>query len=113
MVMEREVDIGADGTVKVEIDTAVAKAMHGNDDHSYSIQAEVVDQSRRTIVGNGNVLVARSPYRVFAWVDRGHYVAGDTIEASFSAHTLDQKPVSGNGTLKLFKLTYNEKREPV
>lgn len=112
MVMEREVDIGADGTVKVEIDTAVAKAMHPNDDHSYSIQAEVVDQSRRTIVGNGNVLVARSPYRVFAWVDRGHYVTGDTIEASFSAHTLDQKPVAGNGTLKLFKLSYNEKREP-
>ena len=113
MVMEREVDISPDGTVKVEIDTAVAKAMHGNDDHSYSIQAEVVDQSRRTIVGNGNVLVARSPFRVFAWVDRGHYVIGDTIEASFTAHTLDQKPVPGNGTLKLFKLSYNEKREPV
>lgn len=113
MVMEREVAIGADGTVKVEIDTAVAKAMHGNDDHSYSIQAEVVDQSRRTIVGNGNVLVARSPFRVFAWVDRGHYVAGDTIEASFAAHTLDQKPVAGRGTLKLFKVTYNEQREPV
>ncbi len=113
MVMEREVEIGADGTVKVEIDTAVAKAMHGNDDHSYSIQAEVVDQSRRTIVGNGNVLVARSPFRVFAWVDRGHYVTGDTIEASFAAHTLDQKPVPGRGTLKLFKINYNEQREPV
>ena len=113
MVMEREVEIGAEGTVKVEIDKAVAKAMHGNDDHSYSIQAEVVDQSRRTIVGNGNVLVARAPFRVFAWVDRGHYVTGDTIEASLAAHTLDQKPVAGKGTLKLFKVSYNEKREPV
>ena len=113
MVMEREVEIGAEGTVKVEIDTALAKAMHGNDDHSYSIQAEVVDQSRRTIVGTGNVLVARAPFRVFAWVDRGHYVTGDTIEASLAAHTLDRKPVSGRGTLKLFKITYNDKREPV
>lgn len=113
VVIEREVDIGPDGTVKVEIDTAVAKAMHGNDDHSYSIQAEVVDQSRRTIVGNGNVLVARTPFRVFAWVNHGHYVTGDTIDASFSAHTLDQQPVSGTGTLQLLRISYDEKREPV
>ncbi|MDB5385939.1 MAG: hypothetical protein JWM11_1585 [Planctomycetaceae bacterium] len=113
LVAEREVEIGEDGTLKVEIDTSVAKAMHGKDDHQYSVTAEVVDQSRRTIVGTGNVLVARQPFRVFAWVDRGYYRTADTIEAAFTAHTLDQKPVSGKGELKLFKITYNDKREPV
>lgn len=113
LVAEQEVQIGEDGTVKVEIDTSVAKAMHGKDDHQYAITAEVVDQSRRTIVGTGNVLVSRQPFRVFAWVDRGYYRTGDTIEASFTAHTLDQKPVVGKGELKLLKITYNEKREPV
>ena len=34
---------GPDGTVKVEIDTAVAKAIHPDQDHSYTITAEVVD----------------------------------------------------------------------
>ena len=53
LVAEREVEIGSDGTVKVEIDTAVAKAIHGDQDHSYTITAEVVDASRRTIVGAG------------------------------------------------------------
>ena len=43
LVAEREVEIGADGTVKVEIDTAVAKAIHRDQDHSYTITAEVVD----------------------------------------------------------------------
>jgi uncharacterized protein YfaS (alpha-2-macroglobulin family)/tetratricopeptide (TPR) repeat protein len=113
LVAEREVQIGEDGTVKVEIDTAVAKAMHGKDDHQYAISAEVVDQSRRTIVGTGNVMVARQPFRVFAWVDRGYYRTAETIEASFTAHTLDQKPVAGKGELKLFQITYNDKREPV
>ena len=83
--------------MKVEIDTAVAKAIHPDQDHSYSITAEVVDQSRRTIVGTGTVLVARKPFTVYAWVDRGYYRVGDTIQADFAARTLDGKPVAGQG----------------
>ena len=55
LVADQEVAIGPDGTVKVEIDTGVAKAIYPNQDQSYSITAEVVDQSRRTIVGTGTV----------------------------------------------------------
>jgi hypothetical protein len=101
IVIEREVPIGPDGTVKVEIDTSLALASHPNQDHRYEIQAEVVDQSRRTIVGNGQVLVAREPFRVFAWVDRGFYRIGDTVNASFSARRLDGRGVEGTGKLRL------------
>jgi hypothetical protein len=113
VVAEAEVAIGPEGQVEFKIDTAVAKAIHGNQDHQYSITAEVVDESRRTIVGTGKVLVARKPFKVFAWVDRGHYRVGDVIDASFTAQTLDQKPVEGQGELTLLKVTYNEKGEPV
>src|SRR5262249_23405337 len=104
--------IGADGTVKVELDTLAAKELHGDTDHQYSITAEVVDESRRTIVGQGNVLVARKPFKVFAWVDRGHYRAGDVVQARFHAHTLDQKPVEGKGELTLYRVAYNN-QQPV
>jgi uncharacterized protein YfaS (alpha-2-macroglobulin family) len=87
--------------------------LHGNQDHQYSITAEVVEESRRTIVGTGEVLVARKPFKVFAWVNRGHYRVGDTVVASFNAHTLDKKPVEGKGELTLFKITYDDKNEPV
>lgn len=107
IVLENEVPIGPDGTVPVVIDTLPAKELHGNQDHQYSITAEVVDESRRTIVGTGNVLVARKPFKVFSWVDRGHYRAGDTVEAHFTAQTLDQKPVQGKGELSLVKITYD------
>ena len=113
VVVESEVPVGADGTVKVEIDTLPARELHGDTDHQYSITAEVVDESRRTIVGTGKVLVARKPFQVFAWVDRGHYRAGDAVEARFEAHTLDQKPVEGRGVLKLFNITYNDENEPI
>jgi uncharacterized protein YfaS (alpha-2-macroglobulin family) len=113
VVLENEVAIGADGTVKVAIDTLPAKELHGDEDHEYSITAEVVDESRRTIVGTGSVLMARKPFRVFAWVDHGFYRVGDAITASFSAQTLDHKPVAGQGELTLYRITYNAKNEPV
>ena len=113
LVLDREVEIGPDGTVEVEIDTALAKALHGDQDHKYAITAEVVDASRRTIVGQGNVLVAREPFKVFVWTDRGHYRVGDTIHASFNARTLDSKGVEGKGSLKLLKVTYDETGEPI
>ena len=38
-----EVPIGADGKAEIEIDTAIAKFIHPDEDHQYAISAEVVD----------------------------------------------------------------------
>jgi len=108
IVTEAEVPVSDDGTIKVEFDTAVAKAAYGDIDHRYEISAEVTDQSRRTITGSGQVLVARKPYKVYAWVNRGHFLANEVIEAQFSAQTLDNKPVKGKGNLRLLALSYKD-----
>ena len=113
LVIENEVKIGPDGKVEVVIDTQMAKELHGNQDHKYSITAEVTDQSRRTIVGTGNVLVSRKPFKVYTWLDKGQYRADDTIKAHFKAQTLDQKPVAGVGELTLYSISYNNAQEPV
>ena len=113
LVAENEVEIGPDGTVEIDIDTAIAKELHGNTDHKYTITAEVRDESRRTIIGTGQVLVAREPFKVFSWVDRGHYRTGEMVHASFQAQTLDSKPVQGSGELTLLKITYNDKAQPI
>lgn len=108
IVADGEVKIGADGTVRIEIDTELAGLIHPDTDHRYTITAEVRDQSRRTIVGQGLVLVARQPFKVYAWTDRGHYRVGDTVQAGFKAQTLAQKPVQGKGSLKLLHITYQD-----
>jgi uncharacterized protein YfaS (alpha-2-macroglobulin family) len=108
LVAEREVEIGHDGTVKVEIDTALAKAVHADQDHRYTITAEVVDQSRRTIVGSGTVLVARKPFTVTVWIDQGYYRAGDVIQAHLAARTIDGKPVQGKAALTLLAISYKD-----
>ncbi len=113
IVAEGEVPIGKDGTLRIPIDTTLAKEMHGDQDHKYEISAEVVDESRRTIVGTGSVLVAREPFKVHAWVDRGYYRVGDAIESHFTARRLDGKPVQGSGALKLLKIVYDKDNKPV
>ncbi len=107
-IAEREVEIGPDGKVDVEIDTELAKVLYGDTDHRYSISAEVTDQSRRTIVGQGNVLVTSDPFRVYVWLRRGFYRVGDTIEASFQARTPDGKPVKGSGEAVLYAVSYED-----
>ncbi|MBT7301245.1 MAG: alpha-2-macroglobulin, partial [Victivallales bacterium] len=110
LVSEIEVEIGEDGTVAIPIDTTLAKLMHGDLDHRYDITAEVRDRSRRTIVGTGKVLVAREPFKVYAWTNRGYYRVGQTIRASFQARRLDGKAVAGKGKLTLFKVTYANRK---
>ncbi len=113
VIAQAEVPIRPDGTFPIEIDTAPAQRNHPDQDQRYEIMAEVTDRSRRTIVGTGTVLVARQPFKVHTWLDRGHYRTGETIEASVAAETLDHKPVAGKGTLALLQVRYDATGKPV
>jgi uncharacterized protein YfaS (alpha-2-macroglobulin family) len=106
VVAEGEIPIDADGRAAIAIDTTLAKLIHADQDQRYTITAEVRDRSRRTVVGRGEVLAARRPFRVVAWADRGHYRVGDTVVAGFMAQTLDRRPVRGRGELRLLSVAY-------
>ena len=112
VVMDGEAPIGPDGTLEFTLDTALAEALYGDRDHRYDITAEVVDLSRRTIVGQGSVLAPRKPYTVYTWLDRGHYREGDTMGAHFQARTLAGKPVAGSGQAVLYRISYDENMAP-
>ena len=112
-MQEQTVAIGPDGKVKVRVDTTVAKALYGDSDHRYEITAEVVDASRRTIVGTGSVIAARQPFKVHAWLNGGHFEVGDEIVANFMGRSPDAKPVLGKGVATLYKIRYNDKKEPM
>jgi uncharacterized protein YfaS (alpha-2-macroglobulin family) len=108
LILKKTVPIGEDGTAKIEIDTAPAKEIHGDMDAKYTIEARVVDASRREERGTGSVIAARRPFEVVVWTNRGHAKAGDETEVTISAATLAGKPVAGaTGTLKIYQLGMN------
>ena len=109
VVLKQTVAIGDDGTASVTIDTATAKAIHGDLDAKYSIEARVTDASRREERANGEVVAAREPFRVVVWPVQGYAKPGDEIEVRAAAATLLGKPVAkAKGTLRLFKLSIGE-----
>ena len=112
LVTQNEVKIGPEGKIEIEIDTSLAQALHPDDDHRYTIEAEVVDRSRRTVVGRGEVVATRQPFRVFVWTDRGHYRTDDTVTARIAARDASGKPVQGSGSLRLLRIRY-EGDEPL
>ncbi len=109
LILEKEMPIGENGTLKVEIDTASAREIHGDLDARYVIEARVVDASRREERGSGEVIAARKSFEVVVWADRGYARAGDEVEANVSAATLAGKPVvAAKGVLRLLKLSSGE-----
>ena len=108
IVAEGNASIGEDGTFQLKIGTQAALQQHSDSDHSYRITTEVVDSSRRTISATGEVLVAREPFKVFVWTDRGHYQTGDTVAVSLQARTPDGEGVPGAGKVRLFRVTWIE-----
>ncbi len=112
VVAEATVPIGPEGKVEIPIDTALARELHGDEDHRYQITAEVVDASRRQIVGTGSVIAPRQPYQVYVWTDRGFYQAGAQAVVSILARTPQGDPVKGKAVLRVMAVTYAENREP-
>lgn len=100
-----EAEIGPDGMLTIPIDTAAAGDLHGDTDHRYTVTVEVTDRSRRTIVGTGTVTAARAPFKVFTWLNRGHYRTGADALFSFQARTPDGRPVAATGTALLSRLS--------
>lgn len=112
MVADVETEIGPDGEIAFEIDTSLAKELFGDRDHEYTIVAEVRDQSRRTIVGQGKVIVARKPFKVYTWLNRGYFRSGQVAIANISVRDPAGAPVSGSGEARLLEIRYNQQGEP-
>jgi len=111
LVLQQTVAIGPDGTAEITIDTAAAKQIHGDLDARYTIEARVVDASRREETRTGTVIAARKPFEVVVWTNRGHAKSGDDITATLQASTLAGKPVANaTGNLTLYRLNLEDGR---
>ncbi len=98
--------IGADGTLKVQIDTAPALEEHPDRDHRYVIEAEVTDSSRRTITGEGDVKVTRQAFYALINSDRGYYRPREEMQVTVRCVTPDGKPVQTEGVVTVSRVLF-------
>ena len=81
-------------------------------DYRYTVQATVIDLSRRTIRGAGSVTVTRKPFFVSIYPNAGFYSPGDRVGLKLYALTPDHKPVAGRGTLTIERVIYEIAKKP-
>ncbi len=112
IVLEKQLELDAQGEAVVEIDTAVAKSLYGDEDHQYTISVEVRDASRRTITAQGKVIAALEAFKVYTWLNRGHYNVGERIVVNAHARQLDGTPVVTSGQLDLLRIQYDNEGNP-
>jgi hypothetical protein len=107
LVSEGSEALREDGTVPFRVDTAAARRDHPDRDHLYTIEAEVVDASRRLVKASGHLKVTRREFFAFVDVDRGYYQPGDPIRVEVRATTANELPVATRGKLELTALRYD------
>jgi uncharacterized protein YfaS (alpha-2-macroglobulin family) len=106
LVATGEGRLAADGTFAVEIDTSRAKAEQADRDHRYTIEAEVRDESRRTIEGQGSILATRQEFYAFIETDGGWYQPKNEALVNIRTLTPGNQPVAASGEVIVKRISY-------
>ena len=100
MVHSAEATLNADGTLEISVPTSAT----ADDDYVYRVQANVVDNSRRSISGARTVEVTRGEFYISARTDRYVYKPGDDAKINVNIATFDgDKPVATPYTVRVIR----------
>ncbi|MHC4778959.1 MAG: MG2 domain-containing protein, partial [Planctomycetota bacterium] len=106
MVASGEAKTDAEGNATVEIDTEkyveLGKELGEKaPDHLFTVKAEVMDNSRRTIEGNGQIKVTRSEYYAFIETPRGFFEKGERAKFEILTQNATGAPVKAEGKIRV------------
>ena len=97
----------ADGRATFAFDTPKG----GGQDLEFLVEARVTDASRREIVGQGRVRVARLAYSVRAKPAHNVHRPGDKVEFQFDATDANENPVEAEGHVTIVRNRWIEKTD--
>jgi uncharacterized protein YfaS (alpha-2-macroglobulin family) len=106
LVAQGTAELKPDGTYELEIDTARAKQEQADRDHQYTVEVDVRDESRRTIAGQGSVIVTRQEYFAFVETDGGWYRPKNEVHVNVRTLTADNVPVAAQGEVIVYRIRY-------
>jgi uncharacterized protein YfaS (alpha-2-macroglobulin family) len=106
LIRRGEARLNQDGTAEIEIDTAALQEALGSRDHRFIIEAEVRDESRRTIKGRGHVLMTQHEISASATLDRGWYAPDSQALVEVALRGANGDGMAAKGTLRLERIEY-------
>jgi len=106
LVAQGTAELKPDGSYELEIDTARALQEQADRDHRYTVEVEVRDESRRTIEGQGSVIVTRQEFFAFVETDGGWYRPKNEAHVNVRTLTADNVPVAAEGEVIVYRIRY-------
>ncbi len=107
LVAQGRAQLKDDGSYEIEIDTSPTKRELGDRDHRYTVEVEVRDESRRTIEGQGSVIVTRQEFYAFVEADGGWYQSKNEAFIEVRTLTADNLPVAAKGQVIVYRIRYS------
>jgi uncharacterized protein YfaS (alpha-2-macroglobulin family) len=81
---------------------------YSEEDYEYTIEARVVDASRREIIANRTIRVTRQSYYVYLNPEHRVYQPGDEAEVAIRTADANDRPISAEGRLRLTRERWRE-----
>jgi alpha-2-macroglobulin len=106
LVKEGSGRLDTDGKLSFTLDTSKAAKDFGDQDQQFEVEAEVTDESRRTIKGSGEVLATRHEFASFVETDRGYYDAGQTIRMEVATLKPAGDPLATSGEVRIQEVLF-------
>ena len=79
-------------------------------DYQYSVEARVVDKSRREIKTSTSLKITVKPFYVHVTPKAHVYLPGDRVEIDVLARNANSVPVQTEGMFTIYRATYNEEK---
>ncbi len=94
----------AEGIARLRIETT----RFAQSDSEFSIEARVVDASRREVIGRGSLRVTRRPWFVFLHPERRVHRVGDVVRIGVRAQDANEQPVAIEGRVTITRERWRE-----
>ena len=103
VVTQGKAQLDAKGDATVTFATKADGARFKDSDLSYTVEADVQDQSRRTISGTGALKATQRDVAVFLNFAHGYATQGDRVDVDVKTLNPSDQPVAVNGTVRVFR----------
>ncbi|TVR15143.1 MAG: hypothetical protein EA401_03275 [Planctomycetota bacterium] len=108
VVAQGQAHLDAEGGFDLAIDTSLAQALYGDRNQHYSIEVEVRDASRRTEVGQGQVIASAEAFHLRAWTRGGYLRAGRDTTVQLAAQRADGQGIAAAISARLYGRSYGD-----
>ncbi len=92
------------GVLQLDIQTAEWRDRYPEEDHRFTVEADMTDLSRRTISGGSSVVVPRRGLFAHVEAGRGFYRAGELARFEIRVQTPQGAPMASKGQVTVFRV---------